>query len=78
MHTAVLNMDTVHLHELLEAGECVNVVHRSLTPLHMAARCGYDELVEILLDAHANSNSSSAISGFTPLIAAACAGKMSR
>ena len=69
-------MDTVRLHELLEAGECVNVVHRNLTPLHMAARCGYDELVEILLEAHANSNSSSAITGFTPVMGAVCAGNV--
>ena len=30
----------------------------NMTPLHMAARCGYDELVQILLDAQANSNAS--------------------
>ena len=67
-------MDTVKLHELLEAGECVNVVHRNITPLHMAARCGYDELVQILLDAQANSNAGDVNMGLAPLTAATCAG----
>ncbi len=59
---------------LPQVGECVNVVHRNLTPLHMAARCGYDQLVDILVDAHANCNAGSANLGLTPLICATCAG----
>lgn len=74
MHAAILSRNQSQLQGLLEKGDCVNVIHRNITPIHMAARCGYDEIVNMLADAHADINCKTKKFGFTPLNAATCSG----
>ncbi|MHB0999859.1 MAG: ankyrin repeat domain-containing protein [Armatimonadota bacterium] len=71
LHKAVLRKNNEEVQHLLESGENVNIKDNvGVTPLHIAARRGYYEIVELLLEHEADKYSTLKDGTTTPIILA--------
>lgn len=77
MFDLIFQGDVQRVNRYIETGGNVNMYSYGVTPLHLAAQMGYEEIVRVLLDAGAHVNAEDSCKRCTPVMYASAFGKIS-